>query len=74
MTEMGKLGETGWQRMRRKVKICDSLRESLEDALAFERGEMEDEKRDAIKDRRERISQTHYARIARMRRQAAVSE
>ncbi len=26
-----------------KVKIFDSLRESLEDALAFERGEMEDE-------------------------------
>jgi hypothetical protein len=62
--------------MRRKVKIFDSLRESLKDALAFERGEMEDEKRDTIEDRREReqISQTHYTRIARMRRQAAVSE
>jgi len=42
--------------------------------LAFKRGEKEDEKRDAIKDRREQISRTHCTRIARMRRQAAVSE
>jgi hypothetical protein len=34
----------------------------------------DDEKRDAVKDRREEIAQTRYTRIARMRRQTAAGE
>jgi hypothetical protein len=59
MTEMGKPGGDGTAKKRMKVKIFDSLRESLEDVLAFERGEIGRRKaRRNQRPAREEISQT----------------